>query len=147
MENPLGLKASWDYLHYLNAAQQFSSAAFGQKIPLNVWILLSGLLFLVYFFLWLNTLDTLNILCVGLKLGTSFNRAWAESWEGQTNTRRLLKASNTMLPLREEKEAGRWLRLQYMDCLFLMQLIRCSCQTVRMRWWRACVCSAPGGLL
>lgn len=124
---PLHLKASWDYLEL--------SAAFGQKRPLNIWILVTGLLFLVYFFLWLNTLDTLNILCVGLKLGTSYNRAWAESWEGQTNTRCLLKANWTLwYHWEKRKKVGRWLRLQYMERLFLLQLIRCSCQTVCMRW-------------
>lgn len=89
---------------------------------------------IVFFLLcvcWLNTLDMLNILCVGLKLGTSFNQAWAEHWGGQTNTRRPLKANWTLWYHREKREkVGRRLRLQYMDCLFLLQLIKCSCQTV-----------------
>lgn len=72
--------------------------------PKKDWtFMINGLLFCYIFILWSNTLDTLNILCIGLKLGTSCDRAWAESWEGQRNTHRPLKAKRTLVPLREEE--------------------------------------------
>lgn len=36
-------------------------------------------LWIVFLCVWFDTLDTLDILCVGLKLGTSFKRVWDES--------------------------------------------------------------------
>ncbi len=75
-------------------------------------------------------LDALDILCVGLKLGTSFNRVWAESWEGQTNTHPPTEGHLNTMVLSERREGSERDGWGCNTGNFSSWLIRRSCQTV-----------------